>query len=65
MLDQYGEILTIDEVCEVLLVGRGRVYTMLKNGEIPAFRIGDVWKIPKQGLEEYILHQSGLKTAKC
>ena len=65
MLDQYGEILTIDEVCEVLLVGRGRVYTMLKNGEIPAFRIGDVWKIPKKGLEEYIVHQSGLKIAKC
>ena len=61
MFEQYGEILTIDEVCEVLLIGRGRVYELLKAKELPGFRIGDVWKIPKKGVEQYILEQSGLK----
>ncbi len=60
MFEKYGEIMTIDEVCEVLLVGRGRVYQLLRNKEIPSFRIGEVWKIPKKGIEEYIISQSGI-----
>ena len=60
MFEQYSEILTIDEVAELLLIGRSRVYNMLRTGELPAFRIGEVWKIPKKGVEEYILKQSGL-----
>lgn len=63
MFEQYGEILTIDDVCEVLLIGRGRVYELLKEKKLPGFRIGDVWKIPKKGVEQYILEQSGLKKA--
>ncbi len=63
MFDQYGEILTIDEVCDILLVGRGRVYAMLREKELPGFRVGEVWKIPKKGVEEFILQQSGLKKA--
>ncbi len=60
MFEEYGEIMTIDEVSEVLLVGRGRVYEMLKSNELPSFRIGEVWKIPKKGLEEYIISRSGI-----
>ncbi|MBQ8349277.1 MAG: helix-turn-helix domain-containing protein [Ruminococcus sp.] len=28
--------------------------TLLNNGEINAFKIGKVWKIPKKSVEEYI-----------
>ena len=61
MFESYGEILTIDEVCDILLIGRGRVYELLKSGEIPSFRIGDIWKIPKRGVEQYIVERSGLR----
>ena len=60
VFEQYSEILTIDEVADLLLIGRSKVYNMLRTGELPAFRIGEVWKIPKKGIEDYILTQSGL-----
>ncbi len=53
-------LLTIDQVADILQVGRGRIYQMLNNNEIPAFRIGEVWKIPKKGIEKFILESSGL-----
>ncbi len=38
MLNQYGDILTIDDVCEVLMVGRNRVYELLNEDQIHGFR---------------------------
>lgn len=54
MLEQYHDIITIPELCEVLMVGRNRAYELLKTGQIPAFQLGRNWKIPKIALEEYL-----------
>lgn len=54
MLEQYNDIITIPELCEVLMVGRNRAYELLKTGQIPAFQLGRNWKIPKIALEEYL-----------
>ena len=51
MLEQYNDIITIPELCEVLMVGRNRAYELLKTGQIPAFQLGRNWKIPKIALE--------------
>ena len=60
MYDEIGEILTIEELMELLYIGKNTAYKLLKSGEIKAFRIGKVWKIPRESLNEYILR----KTAK-
>lgn len=60
MFNNYEEMITIDDVCEMLSIGRNAVYTLLSTQQIKAFRIGRVWKIPKLSVEEYILTQSGL-----
>ena len=54
MLDQYNDILTIDDVCEALMIGRNRCYHLLADGDIRGFRIGSVWKIPKEAIIAYI-----------
>jgi len=54
MFEQYDDIMTIDEVCEALLIGRNRCYHLLGNGEIRGFRIGNVWKVPKEALISYV-----------
>lgn len=59
MFEHYDEILTIDEICEILMIGRNAAYTLLNSGELHAFRIGKTWKIPKLSLETYILHRTG------
>ncbi len=61
MLNNYPEILTVTEISEILHIGKNRVYELLENKSIKGFRIGRVWKIPKESFMEYILTQSGLK----
>ena len=58
MFDQYSDIMTIDDVTEALLIGRGRVYKLLNTNQLPAFRIGETWKIPKESLIEYVRNQT-------
>ena len=54
MLEQYNDILSVEELCELLHVGRTRVYQLLQSGELKGFRLGKTWKIPKIAVEEYI-----------
>ena len=61
MLDQYQDIMTIYDVAEALFIGKNRVYELLEKGNLKGFRIGRVWKIPKEAVQEYILTQSRLK----
>lgn len=61
MLAQYQDIMTTYEVTEALCIGKNRVYELLGNGILKGFRIGNIWKIPKEAVIEYIMSQSGLK----
>lgn len=60
MLEQYRDIMTIYDVAEALCIGKNRVYELLEKKELKGFRIGRVWKIPREALQEYILSQSNL-----
>ncbi len=61
MLDQYQDILTVFDAAEALHIGKNRVYELLESRLLKGFRIGRVWKIPKEALREYILTQSSLR----
>lgn len=61
MLEQYSDILTIEELCEILKIGRNRAYELLESGEIKAFRLGRPWKIPRLSIEHYLRKQAGVK----
>ena len=61
MLNQYPDIMSVWDVSEVLCIGKNRVYELLEKGTIKGFRIGRVWKIPRDALQDYILTQSRLK----
>ena len=54
------ELVTIEELCEILAIGKNTAYDLLKNKEIEAFRIGRNWKIPRVSIEKYILKKTGL-----
>lgn len=56
MLEGYSDIMTIEELCEILIIGKNAAYHLLNNGDIQAFRIGSRWKIPKESVITYILH---------
>lgn len=54
MLEQYDDLLTLDELCEVLQIGRNTAYQILNSGFMSAFRIGRRWKIPKTSVQELL-----------
>ena len=41
------EVLTVKEVCELLQLHQSTVYKLIKEGKIPAFRIGSDWRFRK------------------
>lgn len=49
------EILTVQELMELLYIGKNATYQLLNEGQIKAFRIGNTWKIPKVAVDEYII----------
>ncbi|MFT9495785.1 helix-turn-helix domain-containing protein [Anaerosolibacter sp.] len=58
MFDNYDDILTVEQLTEILFIGRNAAYRLLNSGEIKAFQIGNsrVWKIPRSSIEEYIVN---------
>ena len=61
MLENYDDILTAEEACEALRVGKNALYELLQNKELKGYRNGRVWRIPKQSVIEYIRTQANLK----
>lgn len=46
------EYLSIDEVASRLHVSRKTVYMLVKEGKIPAIRIGVQWRIPESFIDQ-------------
>ena len=59
-LDQSCEIINVDELCEILMIGKNMAYKILNSGELHAFREGTHWKIPKASVVQYIKNRAGL-----
>ena len=59
MLEGWDDFLTVEELCEVLKIGRNAAYTLLNSGELKALRNGRVWRVPKQAVIEYVNRQIG------
>lgn len=61
MFNQYDDLLNVEELCEILRIGKNVAYEMLNKGVVKAFKRGRIWKIPKISIENYVLISSGLK----
>lgn len=47
------EFLTPTEVMEELGIGRNTFYRLVNSGELPAFRIGKLWRVKRSELERW------------
>lgn len=54
MFESGYDILTTEEVMELLNIGKNALYKLLASGRLKAFRIGRNWKIPRKSVDEYI-----------
>lgn len=54
-------LMSIEEFCNELDIGKNVAYQLLNSHTIDAFRIGRVWKIPRENVKEFIKKQAANK----
>lgn len=60
MFEQYDDILTIEEVAELLRIGMTQAYRIVRSGNLKGYKEGKDWKIPKKALINYSLNDPKL-----
>lgn len=58
MFEHYDDILSVDELCETLKIGKNAAYDLLNSEKIKGFRIKRIWKISRLALEEFVTGRS-------
>lgn len=48
-----SEFLTPKEVMNLLYIGRNTFYRLVNSGELPAFRIGKLWRVRRDDLRSW------------
>lgn len=48
------EILTLEEVADYLKVTPRTIYTLAREGKLPAFKLGGVWRFRRSELQSWI-----------
>lgn len=55
MLYEYkNDYLTPYEVADELYISLTTVYNLLRARKLPGFKVGKLWKIPRDGLEKVV-----------
>ena len=48
------DVITVQEMMDILAIGKNTAYKLLKDGEIKSFRIGKTYKVLTKSLKDYI-----------
>lgn len=57
MLEKYPDVLKVNELIEILRIGRGSVYKLLTSGAIKSRKHGEIYIISKEAVIEYLRNQ--------
>ncbi|WP_424768323.1 helix-turn-helix domain-containing protein [Paenibacillus sp. sgz302251] len=64
MLQDFPEVITVEGLMEILLIGRNTAYRLIRSGEINAIKIGHTYRIPILSVKEYILRSAQMDISK-
>ena len=53
------QVMTVKDVAEYLDVHPMTIYKYVRDGRIPAFKIGDSWRIRKDAMQKWISENEG------
>ena len=57
MFNEYPDIMSVDQLCEAFQIGKNTAYELLNSGQIKGIKMGNIWKIPRQNLIDYVLRE--------
>jgi len=46
-------MLTLDDIAKELKVSQRSVYRLIRSGELPAIRVGNLWRVREEDFEAY------------
>lgn len=58
MFRNYDDIVTVDQLCEMLAIGKTTAYKLIKNKNIQSFTIGKCIRIYKNDIITYIMKKN-------
>ncbi len=47
-------VMTLEEVARYLRINKSTVYRMARDGTLPAWKLGNVWRFKKEAIERWI-----------
>lgn len=51
---EESAVLSVKETAQILKSGENQVYNALNKGQLPGFRVGGSWKIPRAALMKMV-----------
>ncbi|MEW6771860.1 MAG: helix-turn-helix domain-containing protein [Bacillota bacterium] len=49
-----NEMFTPEEVAKKLKISRSTVYLWLREGRLKGVKVGDLWRIPEEAIQEFL-----------
>lgn len=62
MSDMIGELITVEELCEILRIGKNAAYKLPASGKLKCFRMSRTWNIPREGAGRSIREKRDMET---
>ena len=53
--DRRPTVMTLEEVSRYLRINKSTVYRMARDGTLPAWKLGNVWRFKKESIERWIV----------
>ena len=54
MVNQAGDILTIDELSVYLKIPKSSLYKLVRSGKVPCQKIGRHWRFRKEAIDRWL-----------
>ena len=54
--------MTLEEIAQYLKVSKDSIYRLAQKGEIPASKIGNLWRFKKDEVDEWMKNRRNRKT---
>ena len=54
VFDSYPDVVSVEEIQQMLRIGKNAVYTLLKDGEIKSIKVGKRYIVPKKYVVEFL-----------
>jgi excisionase family DNA binding protein len=55
MYEDYHEVVTVEELADILRIGLSSAYRLIRAGELVSFRVGNSYRIEREAIKDYII----------